>query len=539
MNQPAPKAWAMPPALVILSFVLLFAAVASLVVPRGSFEREDRFFPTLHRVTITTPDPTPTVLAFTNGLDPEDTWTALDPESRLPIDDLTAYVDRDVLLAGSDGWNRTVVLPGTYQSLADESQASLNDIPAVLGRVLLAPILGLQDKASIIGFVLLIGGAFGVMLGTGAIDRGLRDAVLGLERARLRLLVIPISFALFALGGSVFGMGESTIAFVLVTIPLAIRLGYDTVTGVAMCYFASQIGFAAAFMNPFTLGIGQSIAELPYLSGFNLRVILWGLFTTLGIAFVLWHAERVRRDPTRSPTLQLDIERRQHAEAVTTSHDPLTTRDILVLIVTVGSMFLAAWGVSSWGWYINEMAAMFVGAGLLAGLVAGLGPTAIANRFVSGASLMIEACLIIAVSAGVVIVLSQGQVLDTLLHALANPLDALPGWLAPTVIMLVQACINFFVPSGSGQAAMTMPIVAPLCDLVSIDRQIGVLAFQFGDGLGNTLIPTSAVLMGVLGAARVDWATWVRWVFPFVLFLHLIAAVVLIAVTLGPAAWLQ
>ncbi|QDU70562.1 YfcC family protein [Mucisphaera calidilacus] len=538
MRDATPRAWSMPPALVILAGVLLLAGLASLVVPRGAFEREERFFPTLHRVTVANEDPTPTVLAFTNGLDPEQAWRALDPETREAIEDLAAYRGRDVLLAGSDGWNRTVVIPGSYERLEGDGASRVWSLPTVVGRMVLAPILGLQDKAQIIGFVLLIGGAFGIMLGTGAIDRGLRDAVLGLESARLRWLVIPVSFALFSLGGSVFGMGESTIAFVLVTIPLAIRLGYDTVTGVAMCYFASQVGFAAAFMNPFTLGIGQSIAELPYLSGFGLRVVIWCLLTSLGIAFVLWHAERVRSDPMRSPTAALDAQRRAEAETTNEHEGTLTWRDGGVLLVTLGSMVVAAWGVSSWGWYIDEMAGLFVGCGLLAGVVGGMGPGVVARKFVAGAGLMVEACLIIAVSAGIVIVLRQGEVLDTLLHALADPLGALPEWLAPVVLMFVQAVVNFFVPSGSGQAAMTMPIITPLCDLIGVERQVGVLSFQFGDGLGNTLIPTSAVLMGVLGAARVDWAVWVRWVLPFVILLHVVAAIILVVVTLGPASWL-
>ncbi|WP_428389929.1 YfcC family protein [Mucisphaera sp.] len=532
------KAWAMPPALVILSGVLLLAAVACMVVPRGSFEREQRFFPTLHTVTVTSAEASPADLAQANGLPNDQAWTAIDSQTREPIQDLSAYTGQQVLLSGTDGWNRTVVVPGSYERLSSEEQSSLSELPTIGGRILLAPILGIQDKAQIIGFVLLIGGGFGIMLGTGAIDRGLRDAVLGLEAARLRLLVIPVSFGLFSLGGSVFGLGESTIAFVLITIPLAIRLGYDTVTGVAMCYFASQIGFASAFMNPFTLGIGQSIAELPYLSGFGLRVTIWFMMTGLGIAFVLWHAERVRRDPSRSPTPLLDQQRREKAQTDQSYHGELTTRDGLVLMVTLGSMVGAAWGVSSWGWYINEMAALFVGCGVLAGIFAGLSPKAMAQRFIDGSAMMVEACLIIALSAGVVIVLQQGQVLDTILQALANPLETLPGWLAPVVVMLVQAVVNFFVPSGSGQAAMTMPIVAPLCDLIGVERQIGVLSFQFGDGLSNTLIPTSAVLMGVLGAARVDWAVWVRWVLPFVIGLHIVAAIILILVTQGPTSWL-
>jgi uncharacterized ion transporter superfamily protein YfcC len=306
-----------------------------------------------------------------------------------------------------------------------------------------------------------------------------------------------------------------------------------------MCYLATQIGFAGAFFNPFTVGIAQSIAELPHLSGLGFRLVSWALVTAFGIAFVTLWANRVRIDPRKSPTYELDERWRARMDAGSQATEAgLAGRDILVVLLTVGILVFSGLGVALWDWYIEEMAALFVVAGLLAGLVGGFRPARMAQEFSAGAASMIEPALVIALSAGVLKVLQDGQVLDTVLHGMAAPLDLLPKPVGAVLIMFGQAFINFFVPSGSGQAAMTMPVMTPLCDILGLSRQVGVLAFQFGDGFGNAVVPTSAVLMGVLGAARVPWTTWVRWVWPLILALHLIGAVLLVVAIFGPTRWM-
>lgn len=542
---PAPEAKTeasprVPATLVILAVILIVAAGATLVLPRGDFERVTKVFPRYVGATVGEGEDRGALFVRVGSeLDPEDPdAVVLERGSRSPL--TTLEPGQDVLVPTS-GLRKTAIVPGTY-TRRDEARAGsfFERARGAFSNVALAPIRGFVDKASIIGFVLIIGGAFGVILATGAIDRALARAVARAGEGRLRRLVIPISMLLFAFGGAVFGMGESTIAFVLITIPLAIRLGYDTSTGIAMCYLASQIGFAGAFFNPFTVGIAQSIAELPSLSGLGYRLVTFAVVSTVGIVFVSWHARRVRARPELSPTFALDESwRARLAGEADLSDQPLGLRTWIVVLIALSTIVLTGVGVAVWDWFIDEMAALFAVAAVAGGLVAGFRPGRIAAEFVKGARDMMEPVFVIALAAGVLFVLQEGGVLDTVLYAVAQPLASLSPELGSIVIMLVQAGLNFFVPSGSGQAALTMPVVTPLCDIIGLDRQVGVLAFQFGDGFGNTVIPTSAVLMGVLGAARVGWTQWIRFVWPLVLILHLVAAALLITAVLGPSSWME
>ncbi len=527
-----------PGTLVILAGILVLAALATLVLPRGSYDRTTKTFQVLVPHTVGVNEDLAAILEEAGAPAETALESLVERDSRAP---LTALTPGARILVPKPGMTRETITPNTYRRLAAEDPRSfLEKVKIAAREVALAPITGFKARAQVIAFVLLIGAAFGVLLATGAIDRALVRGVTLLGEGRIRLLVIPASMVLFSAGGAIFGMGESTIAFVLVTIPLAIRLGYDTITGICICYLASQVGFAGAFYNPFTIGIAQSIAELPYPSGLGFRIVVWAVVTTTAAVFVMWWAARVQRDPSRSPTYALDEHwRRRLGRRAETDPSPLRLREWLVVLVAIGTLAFSGIGVAVWDWYIDEMAALFVVSGLLGGWLGGFRVGRIATEFKDGAASMIEPALIIALSAGVLEVLRQGQVLDTVLMAIAAPLEELVQPLAATLIMCGQAVVNFFVPSGSGQAALTMPVMTPLCDILGLDRQVGVLAFQFGDGFGNMLIPTSAVLMGVLGAARVPWSVWIRWVWKLILLLHVIAAFMLLVAIYGPQSWMQ
>lgn len=526
-----------PATLVILSTILLVAALSSLVIPRGEYERVEKHFPKLIAHTVQ-PGEDLALLLDAVGAPSDLTLAAvLDAETRTPVESLE--VGARVLVA-APGMRRTVVVPGTYTRLEKDSRSLAARSLDAAGGMTLAPIRGFVVRAEVIAFVLLIGGAFGVILATGAIDRSIGRAVTVVGEGPLRILVIPVSMTLFSLGGAIFGMGESTIAFVLVTVPLSLRLGYDTITGICMCYLASQIGFAGAFFNPFTVGIAQSIAELPQLSGLGFRLVTWVLVTGVGIAFVSLWARRVRANPQLSPTWALDERLRTRVpDDQGGGGQRLGLGELGVVAATVGTLVLTGVGVALWGWYIEEMSAVFMGAAVVAGIAGRLRAGRIAQEFARGAAIMIEPALVIALSAGLLSVLQEARILDTILTGLAAPLELFPAPIASVLVMCGQAVINFFVPSGSGQAAMTMPIMTPLCDILGVNRQVGVLAFQFGDGFGNMLIPTSAVLMGVLGVARVPWTVWIRWVWPLILLLHVIGAALLVAAMYGPSGWMQ
>lgn len=357
-------------------------------------------------------------------------------------------------------------------------------------------------------FLLVIGGTFGIILHAGSIDRALGASLAG-GRAATPALLVGL-FALFSAAGAVFGMGEEAIALTLVLAPALRRAGYDSLTAVIACYGATQVGFATSWMNPFSVIVAQTIAGLPVLSGLELRLLMWALFTALGALFLWRHATATRTLPEARPV-----------QAGAAGQPGLRRGDAAILVATAAAVGWVAWGVVARGWYLPELAAQFMALGLFAGLVSwrfGLGAggaNGIAHAFRDGAAQMLPAILIIAAARGILLLLggddpASPSLLNSLLAGLAGAAGALPQWLTAWGMLGVQSVINLFIVSGSGQAAVTMPLMAPLADLTGVTRQTAVLAFQLGDGLTNLIVPSSAGLMGSLAAARVDYADWVR-----------------------------
>lgn len=441
---------------------------------------------------------------------------------------------------------REVVVPGSFERVERAFEGPGARIVHTVAIVLQAPILGFIDEgaAPIIAFVLLIGGAFAVLQATGAVEASLRRLVHASRRSRaVEVLTIPLFMVLFSLGGAVFGMSEETIPFILIFVPLALALGYDSLTGVAIPFVGSAAGFAGAFLNPFTVGVAQGIAAVPLFSGLGLRVGLWAATTALAVGFVMWHAGRVRRDPRRSLTFEIDERKRREGlhlgegQGPEGAPEPLTGRQQAVLATFFGGIAVLIVGVLALDWYIIEIAALFLAVGLVMGAVGGLGANGTARAFMEGARDLVATAVIIGLARGILVVLEDGQIIDTILHTLASGLEGTHSALAAMAMFAVQTVINFFVPSGSGQAALTMPLMAPLSDLVGVTRQTAVLAFQMGDGFTNMIIPTSAVLMGVLTLAGVPWQRWARWILPLQLALFgLGLAVLALAVALGYGA---
>ena len=437
---------------------------------------------------------------------------------------------------------REVVVPGTFRTVEREERGVLGALAHSTGMVFKAPILGFTDPdaAPIIAFVFLIGGAFGVLQRTGAVDAALRRLVRASRESRLlEFLVVPLFMTLFSLGGAVFGMAEETVPFVLIFVPLALALGYDSVTGAAIPFVGSAAGFAAAFFNPFTVGVAQGIAGVPPFSGAGFRVGLWLITTSVAIAFVMWHAHRVRRDPAKSPTRETDEEKRREGLSLADPDAAFTRRHKIVLAIFFAGLAALVWGVlpadrGGMGWYIVEIAALFVALGVLMGAAGGLGANGTVAAFMEGVRQLAVTGVIIGLARGILIVLQDGRVIDTILHGLATTLEGTSSATAAMAMFAGQTVINFFVPSGSGQAALTMPLMAPLSDLVGVSRQTAVLAFQMGDGFTNMIIPTNPVLMGVVALAGVPWSRWARWILPLQIILFLVGlAALFVAVSIG------
>ena len=401
--------------------------------------------------------------------------------------------------------------------------------PQGLVALLKSPIKGFVESAQIIGFVLFVGGAFAVLQRTEAIDTLIRSIVRAHAHSPLvRALVIPVFVTMFSLGGATFGMNEEVIPFILIFVPLALALGYDTVTGVSIPFLGSQVGFGAAFLNPFNVGIAQGIAGVPVFSGMGYRLVVWASATLVTIAFLMWYAARVKRNPALSPTYVLDQTKRQEMPAVSVhEHERMTARHAAVLgifALTLGAMVV---GVVQYGWFIDEIAALFLAMAIVVGLVARLGTDNWVAAFMQGVKDLAPTALVIAIARATMVIAREAHIIDTMLHGLLPLVQSSHPVFAAQKMYLIQSVINFFIHSGSGQAALTMPIMAPLADLVGVSRQTAILAFQLGE-LSTPMIPTSGITVGVLALARIPWLTWAKWMIPLQLIYLVLALLLLI-----------
>jgi uncharacterized ion transporter superfamily protein YfcC len=347
--------------------------------------------------------------------------------------------------------------------------------------------------------------------------------------AFVRVAIIPVFVTLFSLGGATFGMAEEAIPFVLIFIPLALALKYDSIVGVAIPFIGSQVGFASAFLNPFNVGVAQGIAGVPLFSGIGFRLIVWAIATTLTIAFLMWYAARIKRQPTLSPTFEMDELKRANLHMANfDSFTGMTGAHKLVLAIFVTALGTMIFGVVKFGWYIEEIAALFLVMALLVGVVGRLNAESFVAAFMQGAKDLVTTALVIALAKATVILMRDAHIIDTMLHALTPFVQSASPIIAAQKMFVIQSVVNFFIHSGTGQAALTMPIMAPLADLVGVSRQTAILAFQFGE-LTTPMIPTSGITVGVLALAGIPFGRWVRWILPLQA-IYLVMALALLAV---------
>ncbi len=380
--------------------------------------------------------------------------------------------------------------------------------------VLTAPVRGFADPSVglIIGFVLIIGGVFSVLTRTGAIEALIRSAATAYRRNPLvERFFIPVFMLIFSIAGATFGMSEEVIPFVLLFIPLALSLGYDSVTGVMIPFIGAGAGFAGAFMNPFTVGIAQGIAELPLFSGFLYRLLCWMVITFICTLFVQRYARRVQARPELSFTYQADLEKRAALKLEPRPDQEKTSpRHRLVgLILLLGLIFMI-YGVLKFDWYIDKITAVFLAIGILAALVGRLRIEEFTSSFIQGARDLIGTVLIIVMARGILYIAQDALIIDSILNSLAGLVQGAHPAVSANGQFIIQSFINFFIPSGSAKAALTMPVMVPLADLTDISRQVSVLAYQFGDGFSNMITPTSAITMTVLMSGGIPFEKWFR-----------------------------
>ena len=415
---------------------------------------------------------------------------------------------------------RMVVVPDTYTPAEESVQLPPTALLTVIPRSLAAA----QD---IIFFVLIVGGAISVLRATGMIDAVLGSVLKHIGHSPA--LLIGIGIALFAAGSGAIGVAEEYIPFAALLIALCLAMRMDVMTAMGIMVVGYGIGYGVAALNPFTVLVAQGVAELPPTSGWQYRVILFFPFVAIGIHHVWSYARRVQADPANS--LMVGIESKHLPP---TEFPPLDGRRLFVLIAALLTLALMVWGIAGPGWYLVELGALFLGLAIVAGVVGGLGLDNTAKRFTEGACELAGTALLIGFARSIAMILEDGQVLDTIVSGLAAPLAAVGAYGAAIGMLFIQTILNFFIPSGSGQAYATMPIMAPLSDLVGVTRQTAVLAFQFGDGLANMIVPTNVVLMSILGIAGIPYDRWFRFIWPLMVKLLIAASLALVvAVAIG------
>ncbi len=419
---------------------------------------------------------------------------------------------------------RELVQPGSYHAVEKNPQG--------FGAIILAPVKGFTDTNAtlIMGFVLIIGGIFSVLQKTEAIDSAIKWVAWSYRRYRIvQRLFIPLFMVLFSIAGATFGMSEEVIPFVMIFVPLALALGYDTVVGLAIPFIGAGAGFAGAFMNPFTIGIAQEIARLPLFSGIAYRLVCWLVITAACTLFIMYYARKVKKNPASSITFEQDQEARSklHLETATQNLH-LDKKHIAVLITFIMGIIVMIVGVLKYQWYIEQITGVFIVLGFATAVVGRLSIKEFTDAFVAGAKDLVGTVLIIALARGVLFVAQDGHIIDTMLNSLTNIVTRFHPVVSAQIMFFIQSAINFFVPSGSAKAALTMPIMVPLADLTGITRQVAVLAYQFGDGFSNMIVPTSPVTMTVLMCTQIPWEKWAKWIIKLQIILLIIGMLLLI-----------
>ncbi len=431
---------------------------------------------------------------------------------------------------------RTVVIPGTFQKqskhislkglfLGDAKEGAASPV-SILGFLTAIP-RGMENASDIIFFIFIIGGVFGILQRTGTITAFLQRLLTLFEGKNILLTIVIM--VLIAVGGSTLGMGEEFIPLVPLFLIISHKMGYDRIFGLALVLLAADIGFAAATTNPFTVQIAQGIAEVPLCSGTLFRVIFSICCMTVTVIYVLRYGNKVKRDPSQS--LVADVaytlpEESFKAQALTKAH-------MGIMIVSIAIFATILYAVQKMGWWLNEMSGGFLLMGIVAAFISRLSLSDATKAFIKGMEDMVVAALVVGFARGIEVVLVDGQIMDSIIYSIAQILDSFPKTLAAEGMLIFQSLLNFLIPSGSGQAAVTMPLMAPLSDVIGLTRQTAVFAFTCGDGFSNTIIPTSGVLMAMLTLAKIPYEKWLRFMLP--LFIQLM---VLSGIFLAIAVWI-
>lgn len=420
---------------------------------------------------------------------------------------------------------RQTVVPGTYTVAENSVRLTPMDFLVAIPRAMAAA----QD---IIFFVFIVGGVLAIARATGTID-ALIGSLLDRFGHKPNMLIFMVVFC-FSLASGAIGTAGEYIPFVLILVGLCKAMKLDAMTAVGMVITGYGIGYGVSAFNPFTVMVAQSIAEVPVYSGIELRLAIFIPFVLIGFHHVWGYAKKVLANPSSSMTADLPC---PLAGTEHTGYPKLELRHKLVLYGLVATIVAAVWGISQQGWYLYELGALFILWGFFTAVVGKLDADTAANQFIEGVKDLASTAMLIGVARGIALIMEDGQILHSLVYGMSYPLSFLGSELAAVGMFIMQTLLNLFIPSGSGQAYVTIPLLAPVGDLVGVTRQVVVLAYQFGDGFSNMIIPTNAVLMGIIGMAGVPYHLWFKFCLPLLMKLMAAASIVLVlAVVFGYGA---
>lgn len=417
---------------------------------------------------------------------------------------------------------REVVVAGTYQGVSKIAEDGTN-LRQGIQAVLTAPALGIQNAIEVLAFVFIIGGVFQIMAKTNALNMGIRSIIDKLGDKEF--LMIPILMILFGLGGTTYGMSDELVPFYLLVMPVVFAMGYDSMTTFMIVCMSATVGYAASTINPFCVLVAQGIAGIQGNPQLVFRMIQWVIMMAIIIAFTTIRAMKVKKNPQSSITYKDDIIKRQEMITQEAGNTKLTVRQKLVLVVFVAGMALIITGLVKFGWYMNELSMVFLGMGLLMGIIGGLGETEIAEEFVAGVKDIAFAAILIGFCSGIMVVANDGKIIDTILNSLSNLLAGTGNVLFVVVMYIVQSVLTLLVPSSSGLAALTMPIMSSLCDLHGANPEAAVTVLQYANQLTNMMSPVAGTTVAGLAVCRISFSQWWKTIWKVFVVLTIIALV--------------
>lgn len=410
---------------------------------------------------------------------------------------------------------------------------NVEQTPVSIFRMFSAILTGLIEASDVIFFTLISYGYMCMLIHVGTFNSAVGTLIRVLGKKEKFLL--PVLIWIFALMGASFGMYEEAYGFIPVVMGISIALGYDGLLGAVVVMGSVGVGFAGAFVNPYTTAIAQGIAELPLFSGIQFRIVCFIVFTSAFTIFCMRYAHKIKKDPTKSYVYGDDFKHLANVSREELISRKMSTKDIISLIIFIGSIVTFVYGSLEFGWYFEEISAIFIISMLLVGLVNKMTLSETCEKVVNIYKDIIYACLVIGIARSIIIVMREGQIIDSVCYHMSSILLNLNKMLSAMGMVVIQNLLNFFIPSGSGQAATSMPIMTPIADIIGLNRQIAVVAFQFGDGFSNLFWPTQAAVdCAIAGCSLTKWYKFFGPLFLVLLFLQFIMISVAVFINLGP-----